>query len=260
MRWEDKPPLAPVNKSPLEDSGRGTRDKRIVAMSTETDVEPEADVESEADVMPQSEAPMTTSPWAEVYDSPVHGRGMVATVDIPEEATIIEYVGELVDKDESNRRGEALAEHAKLTGGAAVYLFVVNDDVDIDGNVEHNTARLINHSCDPNCEAQIDDDERIWIVAIKDIPKGTELTFNYGFDLEDYKEHPCRCGTERCVGYIAGEEYWDELKKKLKKIEKKRKKKAEQKLGKKDKKKDKKGKKDKKKDKKDKKGQKAEKG
>ena len=151
---------------------------------------------------------------------------MVATVDIPEEATIIEYVGELVDKDESNRRGEALAEQAKLTGGAAVYLFVVNDEFDIDGNVEHNTARLINHSCDPNCEAQIDDDERIWIVAIKDIPEGEELTFNYGFDLEDYKEHPCRCNTDRCVGYIAGEEYWDELKKTLKKVEKKRKKKA----------------------------------
>ena len=169
------------------------------------------------DVAPETERPMMTSPWAEVYDSPVHGRGMVATVDIPDEATIIEYVGELVDKDESNRRGEELAAQSKETGGAAVYLFVVNDEFDSDGNVEYNTARLINHSCDPNCEAQIDDDERIWIVATKDIPKGAELTFNYGFDLDDYKEHPCRCGAKRCVGYICGEEYWNELKKKLKK-------------------------------------------
>lgn len=186
------------------------------------------------DVMPETEIPMMTSPWAEVYDSPVHGRGMVASIDIPEEATIIEYVGEQVDKDESNRRGQELAELAKTTGGAAVYLFVVNDEFDCDGNVDHNTARLINHSCDPNCEAQIDDDERIWIVATKDIPAGKELTFNYGFDLEDYKEHPCRCGSDNCVGYICGEDYWDELKKKLKKKAEKKKKK---KLKKKDKKK-----------------------
>ena len=185
----------------------------------------DTELELEDEVMPEEEHAATTSPWAEVYDSPVHGRGMIAKVDIPAEATIIEYVGELVDKDESNRRGEALAEEAARTGGAAVYLFVVNDESDIDGNFEYNTARLINHSCEPNCEAQIDDDERIWIVATKKIPKGAELAFNYGFDLEDYKHHPCRCGTKSCVGYIAGEEYWDELKKKLEKKRKKKKKK-----------------------------------
>ena len=208
-------------------------------MSTDT-----SELDPVLDVKPETERPMMTSPWAMVYDSPVHGRGMVATVDIPEEANIIEYVGELVDKDESNRRGEELAALAKETGGAAVYLFVVNDEFDCDGNVEYNTARLINHSCDPNCEAQIDDDERIWIVAIKDIPKGKELTFNYGFDLDDYKEHPCRCGADNCIGYIAGEDYWDELKKKLKKKadkkKKKKKKKKDKKKNKKERKKDKK--------------------
>lgn len=188
-------------------------------MDTETKEKPKLD--SRLDRAPKP----TRSAWAEVYDSPVHGRGMIATVDIPAETTIIEYVGELVDKDESNRRGEMLAAEAKRTGGAAVYLFIVNDELDIDGNFDYNTARLINHSCEPNCEAQIDDDERIWIVSTKAIPKGTELSFNYGFDLDDYKEHPCRCGTESCVGYIAGEDYWDELKKKLKKKAKKKKKK-----------------------------------
>ncbi|MFT5108095.1 MAG: SET domain-containing protein [Verrucomicrobiales bacterium] len=214
-------------------------------MSTDTS-EPELD----PDVSAETERPMMTSAWAEVYDSPVHGRGMVATVDISEEATIIEYVGELVDKDESNRRGQELAELAKETGGAAVYLFVVNDEFDCDGNIGYNTARLINHSCDPNCEAQIDDDERIWIVATKDIPKAAELTFNYGFDLDDYKSHPCCCGSANCVGYICGEEYWDELKKKLKKkANKKKKKLKDQKNEKKGRKKDekRKGKKDKKK-------------
>jgi hypothetical protein len=43
------------------------------------------------------------------------------------------------------------------------------------------------------------------------------LFFNYGFDLENHKEHPCHCGSKNCVGYIAGEEFWDDLKKKLNK-------------------------------------------
>ena len=50
------------------------------------------------------------------------------------------------------------------------------------------------------------------MTAMRDIRKGEELTFNYGFDLENWSEHPCRCGTDRCIGFIAGEEYWGELK------------------------------------------------
>ncbi|MDC0292219.1 SET domain-containing protein-lysine N-methyltransferase, partial [Verrucomicrobiales bacterium] len=53
-----------------------------------------------------------------------------------------------------------------------------------------------------------------------------ELFFNYGFDLECYEEHPCRCGAKKCVGYIAGEDFWDDLKKKLQKKAAKKKKKA----------------------------------
>ncbi len=157
----------------------------------------------------------TTSRWAEVRPSGLHGRGLFATRDIPEETEIFEYVGEYLDKEESNALGMRHLEEAKSTGGGAVYLFIVNDEWDIDGNFEYNTARLINHSCDPNCEAQIDDDERIWIVSLREIWKDEELTFNYGFDLDDYEEHPCRCGSPRCVGYIAAEEYWPKLKRKI---------------------------------------------
>jgi len=134
--------------------------------------------------------------------------------DIPEETEILEYVGEYLDKAESNALGLRHMEDAKQTGGGAVYLFIVNDAWDIDGNFEYNTARLINHSCEPNCEAQIDDTDRIWIVALRDIAKDEELTFNYGFDLDDYEEHPCRCGSARCVGFIAAEEYWPKLRRK----------------------------------------------
>lgn len=159
------------------------------------------------------------SDWCEIRRSPIHGRGLFAIRDIPEGTRIIEYVGEKITKAESNRRGWAQLDRAKETGEAGVYLFVLNQRYDIDGNVPWNAARLINHSCEPNCEAQIIRG-KIWIMALRDIRQGEELFFNYGFDLEDFELHPCGCGANSCVGFIAGEEYWKELKKILKERDK----------------------------------------
>ena len=154
------------------------------------------------------------SKWAEVRKSGIHGRGMFAKKKIPAGTYIIEYKGERIDKDESNDRGWAQFDRAKETGDAAVYIFTLDDDWDVDGNVPENSARLINHSCDPNCESFIEED-KIWISAVRDIEKDEELFFNYGFDLENYEDHPCYCGSKKCVGYICGEDYWKKLKRKL---------------------------------------------
>ena len=135
------------------------------------------------------ERPHSKSEWAEIRGSTVHGRGMFAIKDIPEGESIIEYLGERINKEESDRRGNALFDESQVTGGAQVYLFTIDDNWDLDGNFDWNTARLVNHSCDPNCEAQIDDDLRIWLVAVKDILKGDELSFNYGFGLDDSLNH-----------------------------------------------------------------------
>lgn len=132
--------------------------------------------------------------------SQIHGTGGFARVDIPAETTIVEYLGELISKEESLRRCEL--ENA--------YIFDLNEVHDLDGNVEWNNARFINHSCDPNCEAQWDE-ERVWIVALRDIRAGEELTFNYGYDLEDYLDHPCRCGAPNCVGYIVAPEFFSQV-------------------------------------------------
>ena len=41
----------------------------------------------------------------------------------------------------------------KFDNGKAIYLFKINNKkYDLDGDFKFNTARLINHSCDPNCE------------------------------------------------------------------------------------------------------------
>jgi SET domain-containing protein len=150
-------------------------------------------------------------PYYVVRRSSIHNRGIFAARDIPAGAHIIEYLGEKVTKAESNRRGNALFDEASKTGDAAVYLFILNKKHDLDGNFDWNTARLINHSCEPNCEAVVSRG-RIWIVALRFIPEGEELSFNYGFDLECWQDHPCRCGKPSCVGYIIAEEYWPKLK------------------------------------------------
>lgn len=164
----------------------------------------------------------TTSPYIVIKRSRIHHIGAFAKKKIPKGTRIIEYVGEKVTKAESYRRAvnSIEASKKKKTKGA-VYMFDLNKRYDIDGDVSYNTARFINHSCDPNCEPQIIRGH-IWIIAIQDIEEGEELCYNYGYDFESYEEHPCRCGSPRCVGYILAEEHWPKLRRKLRKIKRKR--------------------------------------
>lgn len=155
------------------------------------------------------------SSYCEVRESVIHGRGVFATRFIPASTRIIEYIGERISKQESERRGWRQMEVSQTTGEAGVYIFTLDDHWDLDGNLPQNIARLINHSCSPNCEAYIER-KRIWIWSIRDIEPDEELAFNYGFDLENFEEHPCRCGSPNCAGFIVGEEYREELKTKLK--------------------------------------------
>jgi len=154
------------------------------------------------------------SDFVEVRGSIIHGRGVYAVTSIPKEEYVIEYVGNRIDKEESEKRAWAQMEEAEKTGGAAVYIFNLTKKWDLDGNVEWNPARLINHSCEPNCEA-VQDKKRIYIQALRDIETDEEITFDYGFDVENYKDHPCLCGSPNCVGYIVGKDYLDELAEKL---------------------------------------------
>lgn len=146
--------------------------------------------------------PRTRSPWAGLRSSAIHGRGLYAIKAVPRGTRIIEYLGERITKAESERREERRLERARLgRDDGCVYIFELNKRHDLDGSAAWNTARLINHSCDGNCESR-KIRGRIWIVATRDIAEGEELTFDYGFGVEDWRSHPCRCGTAKCVGYI----------------------------------------------------------
>jgi uncharacterized protein len=155
----------------------------------------------------------TNSKYIEVRNSPIHGTGVFAACDIPKGTKIIEYVGKKISKDEADEIADKQYELGEKGTEGHVYIFEINDDYDIDGNVSWNTARFMNHSCSPNCETEQDEDDRIWVTSIKDIKKGEEISYNYGYDLDNWKDHPCRCGSENCVGYIVAEKHWDKLKK-----------------------------------------------
>lgn len=156
-----------------------------------------------------------TSELCEVRESPIHGRGVYATQLISDGAEVIEYVGQRITKRLSEKRAHQQLDQAANSGDAAVYIFNLDDDWDIDGNFEWNPARLINHSCEPNCEAWIIDEERIVIYALRDIEPGEELTFDYGFSIDCWDQHPCRCGAPSCVGYIVARDQWGELKRRI---------------------------------------------
>ncbi len=159
-------------------------------------------------------------PYVKTKRSAIHNNGLFAATDIPKDEYLIQYLGERITKKESNRRG--VSQHDKsLTSVSegSVYIFELDEKYDIDGNFEWNIARLANHSCAPNTEAQNVAGE-IWLVALKDIKKNEEITFDYGYALEHWEDHPCLCGTSKCIGYIVRKEDRKRLKKILEKQKK----------------------------------------
>ena len=155
-----------------------------------------------------------------VKKSILHGNGVFASNYIKKNTKIIQYKGEKVTRAEGNRRSEKRIKkylHSKEEG--SVYIFELNNKYDIDGTPEYNRAKYINHSCNPNCEVDIINDE-IWISSIKNIKKNDELTYDYGyaFDPDDYKDHICKCGSNNCIGYIISSDDWKIFLKHLKKI------------------------------------------
>lgn len=138
----------------------------------------------------------------ELRQSPIQGRGAFATRPIRKGTRIIEYAGERITQDEADQRydDEAMERHH-------TFLFTLDEKTVIDAAVDGNEARFINHSCDPNCQALIEDD-RIFIYALKDISPGEELCYDYayeraeGMDEESEELYVCRCGAKNCRGTI----------------------------------------------------------
>ena len=130
--------------------------------------------------------------------SNIDNRGLFASKNIKKGTKIIYYTGKIITKKQTEN-------NPKFDNDKAIYLFNLNNRYDLDGDFTYNTARLINHSCNPNCEVE-GKGLKLWISSIKDIKKNEELTYDYGFSFdENYKDFPCKCGSKNCCGYIVRE-------------------------------------------------------
>lgn len=149
-------------------------------------------------------------------NSAIHGRGVYARRFIPAFTFVSEYTGERITVAEVERRERARRDRraAGLPAGrgtddaACDYLFLLDKKWALDGRDSDNVARLINHSCEPNCCTDVIDG-RVWIISTQDIAVGQEITFDYGYTFRDGLHHPCHCGTPACVGLIvACDQHW----------------------------------------------------
>ena len=133
-----------------------------------------------------------------VIKSNIHREGLSAARNIKKGERIIEYIGKKITHKK--------AEEDSKYDNSLTYLFIINKKYVLDGDFKYNIARLINHSCNPNCETVEESKSRIWVTALRNIKKNEELTYDYGFSFDsDYKDYVCKCRSRNCVGFIVRE-------------------------------------------------------
>lgn len=133
--------------------------------------------------------------------SKIAGLGLYATRDIERHTMVIEYIGEIIRSELSETREKKYQEKNR-----GIYMFRLDEDRVVDATLCGGLARYINHSCNPNCVAEIvevDRDLRIIIFAKRRIQRGEELAYDYKFDLEDDQHKiPCLCGAPNCKKWM----------------------------------------------------------
>ena len=116
------------------------------------------------------------------------GRGLFATADLKRGEHVVEYTGKRISAAEADKLKTR-------------YLLEVDDAVTIDGSSYANIARYINHSCEPNCEGELNA-ERVFIAPLRDIPEGEELTLDYGDEYFNEFIRPAGCKCQKCVAKV----------------------------------------------------------
>ena len=135
-----------------------------------------------------------------VRQSGVHGKGVFALEPIAAGERLIEYKGERISWKEALRRHPHNPDEPNHT-----FYFALDNGGVIDGKVNGNSARWINHSCAPNCEAE-EIDGHVFVDALRDIAAGEELFYDYGLVIDARqtkklkREYECRCGARKCRG------------------------------------------------------------
>ncbi|KAJ8337048.1 hypothetical protein SKAU_G00382680 [Synaphobranchus kaupii] len=129
--------------------------------------------------------------------SRIQGLGLYAARDIEKYTMVIEYIGTVIRNEVANRK-----EKMYESQNRSAYMFRVDSEHVIDATLTGGPARYINHSCAPNCVAEVvtfERGHRIIITSNRKIQKGEELCYDYKFDLEDDQhKFPCHCGAVNC--------------------------------------------------------------
>jgi SET domain-containing protein len=114
------------------------------------------------------------------------GLGLFATAPIAKGDLIVAYRGRRISHAEAERR-EARGNR---------YVFEINSRWSIDGSNRRNLARYVNHACRPNAESDLLAGTII-LRAIKTIPPGDEITYDYGRDYFELflRKTGCKCTT-----------------------------------------------------------------
>ena len=134
----------------------------------------------------------------QVRRSGVHGRGVFAMRNLAAGERLIEYAGEIIDWPEALLRHP----HDPAQPNHTFYFHIEGGNV-IDGKHGGNSSRWINHSCQPNCEAE-EINSRVFIKTLHAIAAGEELFFDYALILEGRHtpqvkaEYACWCGALLC--------------------------------------------------------------
>ncbi|KAH7446443.1 hypothetical protein KP509_01G055800 [Ceratopteris richardii] len=150
----------------------------------------------------------------EVYKTRHKGWAVRAAQHIVRGTFVCEYIGEVLDDFEANKRGE------RYDKEGCSYLYDIDAHIRIgrrgrskpfviDATKFGNVARFINHSCSPNLvnyqvlvESMDCQLAHIGLYATRDIDVGEELAYDYRYKLLPGKGCPCHCGAKDCRGRL----------------------------------------------------------
>jgi SET domain-containing protein len=117
------------------------------------------------------------------------GLGLFAAADIPSGKLLIEYTGTRIPTREAREIDKRRANK---------YLFEIDNRFTIDGSARSNIARYVNHSCDPNTEAE-SNRGRLMFRTVRDIAEGEEITLDYGEEHMELYFGPDGCRCDMCA-------------------------------------------------------------
>jgi hypothetical protein len=121
-----------------------------------------------------------------IRSSSIHAAGCYTTSAIPKGVKVVEYTGPRINKEEAD-------DHFK--DSRITYLFGIGDGTTVING--HGMAMYINHSCDPNCETE-ESRGRVWVMSLRRIAPGEELTYDYNLYDGDEDDARCYCGASNC--------------------------------------------------------------